>query len=565
MPIKRVQFPDGSIKRIEVPEGATNEQIIEFVASQYQQPEPWQPRKRTVEDLRAEALPHDPTEGRSWLENAAAAYGKSYVDTGRGIKQLFGGLSEQDIAERRKQDEALSNAPGGTVGGILGQTVQIATPLPGSFAAKGASLLGRAAPFAAAGLRSGAVAGMQPVADGESRMGKAAEGAAWGVGGQAMASGGSVLASRAADKLSPVVRESIDLALRAGIPLNVSQVTDSPVIKAMQSATKYLPFSGAAKSARQQQEAFNAAVGRSFGVDAPQLTDDVMRGARKGLSNTFNDIYSRNNVTLTEFPVRRLADIERAAGEDLTEAEAQVVRNQVNKILRELPEDGVLSGQMYQSLRTMLQSVEDGGKIGRFVKQLRGVLDDAATTSVGPRDAASLSKVRGQWANLRTTEDALKQVAGAGGNVRPASLWPLIRNGSTKEMRALARIGQNVLKEGIGDSGTAQRDFWMRMLGGAGAAGTAAGLGVLPLLAKATAGGAIAGRMLNSKAAARLLEQGKPTKGLAKLLQGAPKYLPPAAMAATGGIEIGGGRLATPEDIARDEEIVRQFRARQGR
>lgn len=36
MPIKRVQFPDGSIKRIEVPEGATNEQIIAFVQSQYQ-------------------------------------------------------------------------------------------------------------------------------------------------------------------------------------------------------------------------------------------------------------------------------------------------------------------------------------------------------------------------------------------------------------------------------------------------------------------------------------------------------------------------------------------------
>lgn len=34
MPIKRVQFPDGSIHRVEVPEGATNEQIIAFVQSQ---------------------------------------------------------------------------------------------------------------------------------------------------------------------------------------------------------------------------------------------------------------------------------------------------------------------------------------------------------------------------------------------------------------------------------------------------------------------------------------------------------------------------------------------------
>lgn len=33
MPIKRVQFPDGSIKRIEVPEGASDEQIIAFAQS----------------------------------------------------------------------------------------------------------------------------------------------------------------------------------------------------------------------------------------------------------------------------------------------------------------------------------------------------------------------------------------------------------------------------------------------------------------------------------------------------------------------------------------------------
>src|SRR3982750_395294 len=35
MPIKRVQFPDGSIHRIEVPEGATDEQIIDFVKAQH--------------------------------------------------------------------------------------------------------------------------------------------------------------------------------------------------------------------------------------------------------------------------------------------------------------------------------------------------------------------------------------------------------------------------------------------------------------------------------------------------------------------------------------------------
>lgn len=488
-----------------------------------------QPAPRTPEEQRAledklTGTSIDPTQGNSFLQNLTIGAGKSVVDTGAGLSQLFGmGPSEQEVAQRREMDAPLMATGGGLTGNILGGVAQTAIPFAGG--AKLASLAGRAAPYVSAAARGAAFAGAQPVAEGESRLTNTAVGGGLGVLGQGIASGAQAAASKAAASLSPVIRQSIESARAAGIPLNVAQVTNSAPVRALQAASKYLPFAGASKSAQAQQEAFNRAVGRSFGADAPQLTDDVMRSARGRLSQTFDDIYTRNDVEIGPDVVRRMAQVEREAFEDLTAPEAQVVRNQLDKVMREAG-DGILTGKKYQAVRSALQKAEDGGKIGRLVRKMRNELDDAAVASVSADDAARLAKVRSQWANLRTAEDALKQVSGAAGDIRPASLYPLIRKGATKEMRELAKIGQNVLKDGIGDSGTAQRQMYQNLLtGGAGLAAAGAGLGKLVL------GGAAVGKALNSNAASKLLQQGKPTAGLARLLQPAPRLLPLAAPA----------------------------------
>lgn len=526
----RITAPDGSEFDVTAPDDATEEQVMAYAQQQFQaQPQAAQPQRSPAEE-EAElqrlipGVSTDPTAGNSFLQNLTIGAGKSVADTGRGLAQLFGaGPSEQEVTQQRELDAPLMATGGGLTGNILGGFAQTMVPLAGG--AKLASLAGRAAPYVGAAATGAAFAGAQPVAEGESRTTNAAVGGGLGVLGQGIASGAGALATKAAASLSPVVRQSIEAARAAGIPLNVAQVTNSAPVRALQAASKYLPFAGASKSAQAQQEAFNRAVGRSFGADAPQLTDDVMRSARGRLSQTFNDIYARNDVEIGPDVVRRMAQIEREAFEDLTQPEAQVVRNQLDKVLREAG-DGILTGKKYQSVREALQKAEDGGKIGRLVRKMRNELDDAAVASVSADDAARLAKVRSQWANLRTAEDALKQVSGAAGDIRPASLYPLIRKGATKEMRELAKIGQNVLKDGIGDSGTAQRQMYQNLLtGGAGLAAAGAGLGKLVL------GGALAGKALNSNAASKLLQQGKPTAGLARLLQPAPRLLPLAAPA----------------------------------
>lgn len=481
----------------------------------------------------------DPTAGLSGVDRFRAGVGKSISDTVRGVRQLATeaaglvtpyyaqGAMQPEVDRLRQQsdavaqrDAALMQTGAGLSGNIAGQIAQ-------SVAIPGAGAATFPAKLAQAGAQGGLYASIQPVGVEDSRATNAAVGGALGVAGQGVASGLGRAATKAKEALTGPIRESIDLARAAGIPLNVAQTSGSAPVKAATAATKWLPFSGASKAGQAQQQAFNRAVARSFGEDAPELTDEVVRAARKRLGSVFDDVYSRNDVALTPDVARRMVEVGRNAASDMVDAEASVVRKQLEKIFGEAG-DGVMSGKKYQSLRTSLQSVEQGNagnNIGRVVRELRTALDDAAANSVGPEDAARLAKVRGQWANLRTAEDALKQVGGASGNIKPAALWPLIRKGSTKEMRALAKIGQNVLKDVVPDSGSAQRILYQQLFTGGVAAPAAAAADITGLAGL----GLLAGRTLNSNLASRALAAGRPTSALAGLAKPLPRVLPVAA------------------------------------
>lgn len=371
--------------------------------------------------------------------------------------------------------------------------------------ARNAGTLGRAA------LQGGALAatdaGLQTAFEGAIDPTRTALVGLSGAGGELVAGGLRGMAGRAAQGLDPIRQRAIQFAQERGIPLHLSQVSQSIPAKAMASMAQYLPFSGAGRAARQQQGAFNRAVGDTFGASgAEQLTDDVMRGARRNLSGQFEDIYSRNNVPLGEGGLRRLADVERGVASRLTEAESGVVRKQMDSILAELDDMGVLTGQKYQALRSQIMKAEGPDKVGQAVRELRGALDDIAATAVGPEDAARLRQIRGQWANFRTTEGLLRQVPGAGGDVKPSAIWPAIRKGSTQEMRELGRLGQTVMKNPVPDSGSPGRLLSLGLLGGGGVTG---GLGAVPPLLALIGGGATVGRALNSPAAARLMLGGQ--------------------------------------------------------
>ena len=138
---------------------------------------------------------------------------------------------------------------------------------------------------------------------------------------------------------------------------------------------------------------------------------------------------------------------------------------------------------------------------------------------------------------------------GSAGNVRPASLYPLVRGGSTPEMRELAKIGQNVLKDTIPNSGTAERTMMLNLLG-LGGAGYVAGSDSMPAWARLAGTGILAGRAMNSPLAARALGQGRPISALARLAQSAPRVAPVPALRGLSASQPVGPTL-TEEEAAR--------------
>jgi len=101
-------------------------------------------RAPIADNLNAETL--NPTTGMSFFDKAAAGVGKAIVDTGRGLGQMVGLVSRDDVAESRKRDAALMDTGAGIAGNIGGNVAMALTP---GMAAKGLSMvpaLARAAP-----------------------------------------------------------------------------------------------------------------------------------------------------------------------------------------------------------------------------------------------------------------------------------------------------------------------------------------------------------------------------------------------------------------------------------
>jgi hypothetical protein len=146
MPKYRITSPDGKTFEITAPEGATQEQVLSYAQSQWK-------------DQQAEKAP-DPTEGMSGFDKFAAGAGKAVYDIGRGAGQMLGLVSDQDVAESRKRDEALMNTGAGMAGNIAGNVI---TALPTAAIPGVNTVLGGAAIGAG-------MAALQPTLKDESRL-----------------------------------------------------------------------------------------------------------------------------------------------------------------------------------------------------------------------------------------------------------------------------------------------------------------------------------------------------------------------------------------------------------
>lgn len=94
---------------------------------------------------------YDPTEGMSTMDKLLAGVGKGMTDVGRGVGQMFGLVSREDIKESRARDAALMNTGAGKVGNVAGSIAALAPTMliPGAGTLGGASAIGAATGLAA--------------------------------------------------------------------------------------------------------------------------------------------------------------------------------------------------------------------------------------------------------------------------------------------------------------------------------------------------------------------------------------------------------------------------------
>src|SRR6185437_5824824 len=350
-----------------------------------------------------------------WYQTALQGAGKSFVDDARGVGQLVGLEKPQDIANANQADAALMNSGWGKVGDYGGQALQM-TALGGALGvgARGIGLASKTVPFINSALTSGAFAGAQPIAQGESRLANTAEGAGLGVAGEAVPALLGGAARYAAPLYTPAKQAALDTAQRFGIPLHLTQVANSKFEKVLGSAARALPMSGAVSADEAQRQAWNRALASTMGEDSGELTQDLVSHAKGVAGNDYDRILHGNQIDMDAPTMDNLAAAQAKAHTELTGEHAALVDKQIDSILNEAANnDGVIPGAKYQDLR---QSLKDASSANPALKHhlgnVRSALEDAAN-----RQFPDLAPVNARYNNIKTIERGLKQVSGANNTI----------------------------------------------------------------------------------------------------------------------------------------------------
>ena len=109
------------------------------------------PRVNFLQAIDYDTTRMDPTADMNGLQKFGAGMGKAFVDLGRGVGQIAGLVSREDVAESRERDAPLMKTGAGMAGNITGN-VSAALPLafvPGANTMAGAAMIGAGSGLAA--------------------------------------------------------------------------------------------------------------------------------------------------------------------------------------------------------------------------------------------------------------------------------------------------------------------------------------------------------------------------------------------------------------------------------
>lgn len=556
MPITKVEAPDGSILKIEHPEGASQADILRnaevlFERRQIDLEFRDRERQRLKQANRAELDPNSPEfqerfgPTRGFLGNLAAGLGQGAVSLGRGLNQLGTEInvlaspsgSLVDLASRRQRDllreqeterRAIDAPLLGTAGGLTGSIgTQVGAALvPGAVAPRLGSAAGAARAFSnpqtlRAATLSGAIQGaVQPVAEDELRSVNVGLGALGGAAGRA-------ITRPFQQQASASQQQAIDLLEASGVPLDVAERTQSQAaITLARMLDDSLITSGSRQNFKDAQaRAFTRAVMQTIGENSDEATEAAMNNARTRLGAVFNTIADGSDgINADRQFLDQAAGIFAEAQESLLDDEMRLFERNFTNILNSV-RNGRINADAFNSGIRKLSNITPRPAISPYANRLQEAMFDALERTA-PGSQEALRAARAQWRNLRIIQGVVQK-----GSDRTISPLRLSNALSTKRnqnlsifgigrdenigLSNLARAGREILGS-FADSGTPRGQQLPTIGLGAAGAGIA---GVPGLLAALVGARGVSGAFNNQGLLGRLLAQGAPDAVAAPTIQ----------------------------------------------
>lgn len=265
---------------------------------------------------------YDPTEGMSTSEKFLAGVGKAMTDAGRGVGQMVGLVSQDEINEAKALDKPLMNTTAGTVGNVVGNIATLAPTMlvPGANTVRGAALINGLA---------GGVLTPGSVEDRAQAAGFGALGGAAGVGAAKLIAGTGKAVSAAAAPFSEDGRKKIigEVMRRAA-----GDNADS-VAARMSNAQEIIP--GSLPTAAEVAESGGiAALQRAMSAANPEAY------AHRGMSNNAARVEALRGIAKDEQAMQQAIAARRAASDPLYAAADNAVvtsDDQLRSIMARLP------------------------------------------------------------------------------------------------------------------------------------------------------------------------------------------------------------------------------------